>query len=529
MHHNGPFSIPAIRDFVPNALRPWILLAFVIVFQLSGGVYLAAVSEIVGSTALMQEDIMMAGYSSLLGMALTFTIMFRLKFRFSTKVALMTCAAAIILCNIVTMHTHSVPLLVGVCFVAGIFRMWATFECNSTIQLWITPKRDFTIWFCYIELLVQGLIQLSGIATTWVAVLSQWESMHRFVIGLLLGVMLLTMLLFRTFRAMRKLPLFGIDWLGAALWGATVMAVLFIAVYGEHYDWFYSEHIRAAAVIAAVTLALNLWRATFIRHPYIEIATWCYPVVYMTFGIYLLYELLLAPAHMFEHIYFEAVLGYDASHVASMSWFVLAGTVLGILFAWRTFALRKWSFKSTTAISFILLTGYLAIFYFVIDYNLPKEMLAVPLMLRGAGHAILGACFLTALGRIPVFPHFAQSLSVQAFISAVLGGAVGTAVLTQIFERVMASNAATLSSTLDRVNVVATHIPAGGLFGALQQQALMVSMKEIYGALTLVAILCIMLFLIRESDIVRPRKIIHPTFRAIRRLLRRQVEVEMAE
>ena len=60
MHEIAPFAIPAMRDFVPQKLRPWIIIAFVLVFQFSGGVYLAAVSEMVGSTALMQEDIMMA-------------------------------------------------------------------------------------------------------------------------------------------------------------------------------------------------------------------------------------------------------------------------------------------------------------------------------------------------------------------------------------------------------------------------------------------------------------------------------------
>lgn len=69
MHENKPFSIPAMRDFVPEKLRPWIIILIVIVFQFSGGIYLAAVSEMVGSLALLQEDIMMAGYASMVGMA----------------------------------------------------------------------------------------------------------------------------------------------------------------------------------------------------------------------------------------------------------------------------------------------------------------------------------------------------------------------------------------------------------------------------------------------------------------------------
>ena len=96
MHETGPFSIPAIRSFVPEKVKPWIIVILVIIFQLSGGVYLAAVSEMVGGMALMQEDIMMAGYASMVGMALTFIVMFRLKFRFASKPTLLACCIAII-------------------------------------------------------------------------------------------------------------------------------------------------------------------------------------------------------------------------------------------------------------------------------------------------------------------------------------------------------------------------------------------------------------------------------------------------
>lgn len=152
MHEIAPFAIPAMRDFVPQKLRPWIIIAFVLVFQFSGGVYLAAVSEMVGSTALMQEDIMMAGYASMVGMGLTFAIMFRLKFRFPTKVTFFVCGIAIILANLICMYTQSIPVLVATCFFAGIFRMWATFECNSTIQLCLRQPgiyRSFSVTSTY--------------------------------------------------------------------------------------------------------------------------------------------------------------------------------------------------------------------------------------------------------------------------------------------------------------------------------------------------------------------------------------------
>ena len=103
MHETGPFSIPSIRSFVPEKLRPWIIIIFALIFQLSGGVYLAVVSEMVGSTSLMREDVTMAGAASLVGLALVFCVMFRLKFRFASKSTLLICCAGIIVCNLICM------------------------------------------------------------------------------------------------------------------------------------------------------------------------------------------------------------------------------------------------------------------------------------------------------------------------------------------------------------------------------------------------------------------------------------------
>ncbi len=524
MHETGPFSIPAIRDFVPPKLRPWVIIAFVIVFQFSGGIYLSAVSEMVGSTALMQEDIMMAGYASMVGMGLTFAIMFRLKFRFVSKTSLMTCCIALIVANLICMHTRSIPLLVATCFFAGIFRMWATFECNSTIQLWLTPKRDLSVFFCFIYLLVQSCIQLSGLITVYTAFWAKWEYMHWLIVGLLLLVMLAILWLFRSYRSLPKLPLFGIDWLGALMWGLALLCILFVCVYGEHYDWYRSFQIRAATVIGIVVLSLNLWRASFIRHPFIALKTWTYRSVWLTFMLYIVIDILLAPSHLFEHIYMEGILGYDALNVISLNWIVLSGIVAGAAFTFLTFSRRKWRYKTMTVIAFSSITVYLMYFYFGIDYALPKETLFVPLFLRSFGYVIIAICFLTALSRVP-FPHFFQAVSVQAFVSAGFGGALGTAILGRALSVTLKKNAMLLASSLDHVNPFISRISAGELYSAVQRQALMVSMKELYGWLILIALFCLLVFLIYESDI-RPHKVLHPTYRSIRRFVKHELRMD---
>lgn len=165
----GPFDIPDVRNFVPRRLKPWLFILFVLIIQFSGGLYLAAASDMVGTTALMQQDILMAGYAQLIGMSINFAVMFRLKFRYSNRISLTVCCIVLIASTFICANTTSVPLLVATCFVAGWFRMWATFACNSTIQLWLTPVRDMAIFFCYVYLVVDGVIQLSGVATIYTA------------------------------------------------------------------------------------------------------------------------------------------------------------------------------------------------------------------------------------------------------------------------------------------------------------------------------------------------------------------------
>ena len=214
---NIPTRVMMFRDFVPDRIRVFLCLLFALIFQFSGGIYLSSVSQMVGSTALMQEDIMMAGYASFVGMTVVFPILFRLKFRFTTRSILLFICPSLILCNIITMYTESLPVLVIFCFIAGVLRMWGTFEALSNVQLSITPTRDFAVFFPVVYMIVLGSIQLSGLATVYLGYWANWKYMHLFIIGLLLIMWALVAMLTHHFRFMKPMPLFGIDWLGGSI------------------------------------------------------------------------------------------------------------------------------------------------------------------------------------------------------------------------------------------------------------------------------------------------------------------------
>ena len=94
---NAPFSMPMFRDFVPRRIRPWIYLLIAVTFQMSGGLYMGTLNQMTGETSLMREDLTMCLYANLAGMAVWFSLLFRMKFRFTNRTLLSVSAAVALL------------------------------------------------------------------------------------------------------------------------------------------------------------------------------------------------------------------------------------------------------------------------------------------------------------------------------------------------------------------------------------------------------------------------------------------------
>lgn len=517
----GRFDIPDVPDWVPRRLKPWIFILFVLIIQFSGSVYLAAASNMAGTTALMKNDILMCGYSQLCGMAINFCVMFRIKFRFSNQTVLLACCMGLIAANVICTVSDFMPLLVLTCFIAGWLRMQATFQCNSTIQLWLTPKRDMSVFFCYVYLVVDGAIQLSGLMTVYASYVWQWQYVNALMAGLLALMMVLIVIFVRTYWVPLHIPLLGIDWIGSLLWSGFMLAVTFVCVYGDYFDWFDSAEICGASLLALACLSLNLWRMTFLRHPYISFKAVTNRKIIKVVLLYIGFYTLLAPEHVFEPAYVTAILGFDDTNLADLNWFVLAGIVAGVAFTYFTFARRRWRYKTLVAVAFALAIAYLGWFYFNIDYSIEKMSLALPLFCRGAGAVIISIVLLTAVVQSGMpFMDFPQGLVINGFFGAVLSVTFPTALLGELLQHVTAYNAAWLSSAF----MHGSPLPVEEAYGMVQAQALAVSMKDIYGLLLIAGIIMFVVILLSYAP-VRPSAYL-PKWHTIRRLFRHIVRTE---
>ena len=89
----------------------------------------------------------------------------------------------------------------------------------------------------------------------------------------------------------------------------------------------------------------------------------------------------------------------------------------------------------------------------------------------------------------------------------------------------MKRNALLLGAELDEVNPIAVCVPLPQLYGMVQQQAMMVSMKEIFGWLSMLALFCLLVFVLWESS-WRVGNIIHPKYSTIRHFMKRELRID---
>ncbi|MDE6118076.1 MAG: hypothetical protein K2G33_11285, partial [Duncaniella sp.] len=353
-----------------------------------------------------------------------------------------------------------------------------------------------------------------------------WEYMHWLMTGLLALMLFMVLILVKPVKGPMQIPLLGIDWIGAGLWSIFMLCFTFICVYGNFYDWWEAEEIIGAALLGIACLAVNLWRASFLHHPYISFMALRNRNVIRATLIYLVFFTLLATEHVFEHSYAMTILGFDETNLIDLNWYVFVGIIAGVVFTYFTFALNKWRYKTMTAIGFSLAAVYLAYFYFLIDYGVEKEMLFMPLFFRGAASVIISIVFLTSIVQSGLhFFVFPQALTINGFTGAVMGATFGPALVGEMLRHTMAKNVALLSAEALDSNPVTMYLPFGELFGMIQLQALVVSMKEIYGWLLIVALTSLLVILVSYGPL-RPFAIF-PKWKTIRRAMRRMVRFEI--
>lgn len=485
------------KSGVPRRLRFWLFIFFATIYQFAGGVYLASVSQMVGAHSTLREDYVMAGYCTLIGLTIVFPMLFRIKFRFFTRQLFFITSIGLIICNLLTMTIETPWILWIICFVVGILKMSGMFGCMSSIQLCITPTRNFGVFFPVVYLLVCGAIQLSGICTAYICYFTDWRMMNLAVIAFLgIHAFLVYMLMKPDHRSGPYLPLKGIDWPGFILWSLLLIIGTWIFTFGEHFDWWNNYRINIASGLFLFILGLVIYRSAKCNEPYISLNAFAYPRVINLSFLLLGLMILQATAHSLQPVFVTAILHYDALNVISLNIPEFIGVVFGALLTYYTIVRWKWSVKQYLFFCFSLVTIYACSMYFSIDSTVNKEVFYLPLVALGIAEVMMEAMATYYLSQAIPFKHFFQTIAIIGFVRAGFGTSIGSAVVDRLFNWSLAKNFTISSEAIDCVLVSNGSFRFDQLMSNMSTQSIMLALKETYGYVIFVGIVMLMIVLL---------------------------------
>ena len=516
-----PFSMPMFRSWVPKSLRPWIYIVQVFCVQFSGGVYLGALEAVRGTTGLMIEDLLMLLYAGLAGMAVYFPMLFRMKFRFTNQQLLCGAAAVIGVCNLITMSTTNMAVLLPVCFVAGMAKLQGTFECMSNIQLWITPKRDFGVFFPILHIILLTAITGSAWLAAVVAFHFSWQMMHVLTIGTMCFIIVVQLTLCQPFCPMpQRMSLKGLDiWTGLLI-SLLMLMVCYFMVYGDYLLWLKSLRLRLVLGCSLIVLAFVLYRLKTVEKPYISLEIFRYKNVLPILLVTVIAEIMLGAEHTLEEIYWSEVRGLEEHTKTGLALWSLPGVYIGVLITLFWLGRQKWKVWKLFAIGFGCITAYAVMMYMLIDVNVALSVYRPALILRGCAYSILAASLMWSLHEsVHDLEHFFMSLFIFNVLHMYLAGAAGYGLYTTLFQHLMADNMSNYGAyltptaldalTSNSVSGLTSNSVSGlmsnsvsGLTSFLHSM-MSVSLKQIFGNIIWAAGIMTMAFLLLDIPRVR--------------------------
>ena len=503
---NRGFSMPMMKGWVPRRTQPWIYILSALCFQFSGGVYLGALDEIRGTTNFMIEDVMFLLYATLSGMAMWFPMLFRMKFRFSNQLLLCTSAIVMGICNMITMHCLSMPILVVACFIAGIAKIQGTFECMSNIQLWITPKRDFAVFFPVLHILLLTAIEGGGWLAAWMGHHFTWQMMHVFTIGAMSFVLLTQIVLCRPFCPMpNRFSLRGTDWQGALLVCITMLLVSYIFVYGDYYRWFEYYHLRMVGAFTLIFAGLSLYRLLHNRYPYVELRLLKCRNVVPILIVTILVELAFGAEHTLEEILYTEVVGLEELTKEGQYMWALLGMFLGIGLDLYWLKVQRWKVWKLIGIAFLSISAYALLMYSKIGMGVDIEQYRLAIMFRGFGYGILAPTLMWALHEsVLSLEMFFMGLFVFNILHMYLGGAMGYGFYTTIFSHFLNEDMMNCGRQLTLTNIDLSHFNIGEFLGSGYLHSMMLmAIKQVYGYVIWFSVFLASIFLLCDIPAVR--------------------------
>lgn len=390
-------------------------------------------------------------------------------------------------------------------FLKGFLMLWFI----RYAQKIFSPNNVRSEFYSYFYPLVYGGGQVSMLVTAQLAYYYDWKYMYYFMMLLMLVAILLVIICFRHNRPIKSVPIADLHIREMFIISAGLLMLMYVINYGKVLDWMSSAKICAYIVIAPMLIALFIWIQIHSDKPYVSLAPLYQPKAIIGY-LYMMIVMFFSTSTTLLTNYLSVILKVDTTHTYSLYIYLLPGYLAGAFICFWWFRWQRWRFRFLIAGGMGCFVIFFAILYFGISPGSTYEMLYLPIFFRGLGMLTLIIAF--ALFAVEdLNPKYLLSNAFFLIIfRSVLTPIMATSFYSNVLYRLEQKYMCSLSETITTADPLAAskysqslntalsqghrydeavQIATNSLHATLQQQSLLLALKEILGYLLVISVI----------------------------------------
>lgn len=497
-----------IRPWVPQWLGIVTMFVIILPIIMLNGAYTGSMVEVSSTLGILSEDITMGYYAASVGMAVAYPIVPKVRAVVTPKTLLLSDLFLQILFSWWCAHAANIDMIVVCSFFIGFLKAFIMLEFIIQIRPLFSPRNVRSEFYAYFYPIVFSGGQVSLAITAQLAYYYQWQHMYYFTILLMLVAMVFILLFFRYAKRPVSFPSKEIDWKSILLIASALLFSIYVFTYGKTQDWFASPKILIYAVVAPILIYLFLYRQKTSEKPYISLKPLKHHKSVIGYFFMILVMFLSATSSLVTS-YMNNIIRIDSVHANTLNLFLLPGFIVGAIICFWWFRWQRWRFRFLISGGMMCYVIYLSILYFGVTPYSTYEMLYLPMFFRGLGMLTLfiafGVYVVEDLDPKLMLSNAFFLISFRSVLSPVIAASFFSNMLYHLQMKNMNILSENLSLTTplaaERYNQAltsaisqghefgeASQIATNGLYSILQQQALLLGIKEILGYVMIVAL-----------------------------------------
>ena len=497
-----------VRAWVPDWLGLISLFVVILPVTMLNGSYTGSTLEVSSTLGTNSEDITMGYYAASAGMAIAYPIIPKVLAAVSVKFLLLADLALQFLLSWLCARSQNADILIVCSFAIGFLKGFLMLWFIRYAKQIFSPKDVRSEFYSYFYPLVYSGGQASMLITAQLAYHYNWKYMYYFMMILILIAILMVIVCFRHNRPIKSVPLSELHLREMFIISAGLLMLMYVVNYGKMLDWMASPKICLYVVIAPMLIALFIWIQHHSAQPFVSLAPF-YQLKTLVGYFYVIIVMFFSTSTTLLSNYLSVILKVDSTHTYSLYIFLIPGYIIGAFICFWWFRWQRWRFRFLIAGGMGCFALFFGILYFGISPGSTYEMLYLPMFLRGVGMLTLVIAF--ALFVIEdLNPKFLLSNAFFLIIfRSVLAPILATAFYNNVLYGLEQKYMYSLSETITAADPVAAsrygqslqtalsqghgydeamQVATQTLYGTLQQQSLLLALKELLGYLLIISL-----------------------------------------